>query len=52
MAATTILLRVLRRILKRDAYSIRSNRPTIGVAPGLACASTRNTICDDLNVAV
>ena len=55
MAATTILLRVLRLILKRPmarhAYSIRSSRPTIGVAPGLACGSTRNTICDDLNVA-
>ena len=33
------------------AYSMRSKRPTIGVAPGLACGSTRNTICDDLNVA-
>ena len=35
----------------RHAYSMRSRRPTIGVAPGLACGSTRNTIFDDLNVA-
>ena len=55
MAATAIPSRVVRRIFKTGwpdkAYSIRSKRPTIGVAPGLACASTRNTICDDLNVA-
>ena len=37
--------------MARHAYSIRSSRPTIGVAPGWASASTRNTICDDLNVA-
>ena len=39
------------KMAARHAYSMRSRRPTIGVAPGLACGSTRNTICDDLNVA-
>ena len=60
MAAITSLSRVVRLILKmafsgwlaRHAYSIRSNRPTIGVAPGWACGSTRNTIFEDLNVAL
>ena len=54
MAATAIASRVLRLIFKREArqrYSMRSRRPTIGVAPGLACGSTWNTIFDDLNVA-
>ena len=32
-------------------YSIRSRRPTIGVGPGLAWGSTRNTIRRDANVA-
>jgi hypothetical protein len=33
------------------AYSIRSKRPTIGIGPGLARGSTRNTILRDANVA-
>jgi len=60
IAAITSLSRVVRLILKmafsswlaRQAYSMRSSRPTIGVAPGLACGSTRNTIFEDLNVAL
>ena len=38
-------------LMPGKAYSSRSRRPTIGVGPGFASGSTRNTILRDANVA-